>query len=149
MEKEPIISFKGSNGKIELYEDFVRLDRGTALGILLQGPKGAKDIYFNNITSIGIKKPGLGVGFLQFFIPGGNEVKSGMNSSQRDENTITFMGKKEYEKALEIKEYIEKRINFKSSGSSSIADEIEKLHSLMEKGIITKEEFENKKSKLL
>lgn len=150
MEKEPIISFKGRNGKIELFEDFVRLNRETIMGVLMQGLKGKKDIYFHNITSIQIKKPGLVVGYLQFSIPGGNESRGGVYNSMQDENSIAFLGKKEYEKALEIKEYIEKKINSKNSNSSdSTADEIEKLHSLMEKGIITKEEFENKKLKLL
>lgn len=146
---EPIISFKGRNGKIELYKDFVRLDRGTALGFLMQGLKGKKDIYFHNITSIQIKKPGLSVGYLQFSIPGGNESRRGMFNSLNDENTISFDGKEKYEKALKIKEYIEKKIKSKNSGSSSTADELEKLHSLMEKGVISKKEFEAKKKQLL
>ena len=40
MEEKPIISFKGRNGRIELYTEFVRLDRTTAMGFLLQGLKG-------------------------------------------------------------------------------------------------------------
>ena len=44
--EEPTFSFKGRNGKIELYHDFVRLDRGTFLGFLMQGLKGKKDISF-------------------------------------------------------------------------------------------------------
>src|SRR3989344_5525466 len=68
---EPIISFKGRNGIIELYKDYVRFDRGTFMGFLMQGLKGKKDIYFHSITSIQIKKPGFAVGYLQFSIPGG------------------------------------------------------------------------------
>jgi hypothetical protein len=146
---EPIISFKGRNGRIELYKDVVRLDRGTAMGFLLQGLKGKKDIYFHNITSIQIKKPGFAVGYLQFSIPGGNESRRGAFDALHDENTITFIGKDNYEKALKIKEYIEKKIKSKSSGTLSSADEIEKLHSLMEKGVISKKEFEAKKKQIL
>lgn len=149
MADKPIISFKGRNGIIELYENFVRLDRGTFMGFLMQGLKGKKDIYFHNITSIQIKKPGFAVGYLQFSIPGGNESKRGVFDSTKDENTIAFAGKETYEKALKIKEYIEKKILSKNSNCSSSADEIEKLHSLMEKGILTKKEFEEKKKKLL
>ena len=147
--EEPIISFKGRNGKIELYKDFVRLDRSTIMGFLMQGLKGKKDIYFHNITSTQIKKPGLTVGYLQFSIPGGNESKRGVFASISDENTISFNGKEKYEKALKIKEYIEKKIKSKNTGLVSSADEIEKLHSLTEKGILTKKEFEEKKKKLL
>ncbi len=147
--EDPIISFKGRNGKIELYKDFVRLDRRTVMGVLMQGLKGKKDIFFHNITSIQIKKPGLTVGYLQFSIPGGNESRRGVFSSIKDENTITFGSKEKYEKALRIKEYIERKIKSKNSGFVSSADEIEKLYSLMKKGILTKKEFEEKKKKLL
>jgi len=146
---EPIISFKGRNGKIELYKDFVRFDRGTVMGFLMQGLKGKKDIYFHSITSIQIKKPGFAVGYLQFSIPGGNESRRGAFDALHDENTITFIGAENYEKALKIKEYIERKIKSKNSGSSSTAEEIEKLHSLMEKGIISKKEFEAKKKQIL
>ena len=150
MNVKPIIEFKGRNGKIELYKDFIRLDRETVMGFLMQGLKGKKDIYFKSITSIQIKKPGLTAGYLQFSILGGNESKSGAFAAASDENTISFNGKKNYEKAMEIKECIETRINAPvAPPSSSDADEIEKMYSLMEKGIITKKEFENKKKKIL
>ena len=149
MDKEPIISFKGRNGKIELYETFLRLDRGTVLGFLTQGLKGKKDIYFNSISSIQIKKPGITVGYLQLSISGGHESKKGLFASINEENTIAFSGKKKYEEALKIKEYIESKIISRNSSSLSVADEIKKLHSLMKKKIITKEEFEEKKKVLL
>lgn len=146
---EPLVSFKGQNGRIELYKDFVRFDRGTFMGFLNQGLKGKKDIYFHNITSIQIKKPGFAIGYLQFSIPGGNESRRGVISSLNDENTISFRGNENYEKAIKIKEYIEKKIKSQHSGSSSTAEEIEKFHSLMEKGIISKKEFEGKKKQIL
>ncbi len=149
MEENPIIEFKGRNGIIELYKDCVRLDRGTFMGFFMQGLKGKKDIYFHNITSIQIKKPGFALGYLQFSIPGGNESKKGAFAASYDENTISFDGQEKYEQALKIKEYIEKKIKSKNSGSSSVADEIEKSHSLMEKGVLTKKEFEEKKKKRL
>ena len=147
--EEPIISFKGRNGKIELYKDFVRLDRATAMGFLMQGLKGMKDIYLHNITSIQIKKPGFTVGYIQFSIPGGNESQKGAFDSLKDENTLSFIGKENYEKALAIKERIEKTMKSRNSGALSSADEIEKLHSLFKKGILTEKEFEEKKKKLL
>lgn len=150
--EKSIISFKGRNGRVELYENFIRLDRGTVLGFLMQGLKGKKDIYFHNITSIQIKKPGFTVGYLQLSLPGGNESIKGVFSSVKDENTITFSNKSSYEEALKIKEYIEKKIMTKNSGETgqtSVADEIEKLYLLKKKGILTQEEFEEKKKRLL
>src|SRR4030042_5112332 len=100
MNPTPIISFKGRNGRLALYKDFVRLDRGTVMGFLTQGLKGQKDIYFSSITSIQIKKPGLAVGYIQFSIPGGNESKRGLFKSINDENTISFTGFSKYEQAI-------------------------------------------------
>lgn len=148
MNNEPMISFKGRNGKIELYNEFIRLDRGTIMGFMMQGLKGQKDIYFSSITSIQIKKPGLLIGYIQFSIPGGNESRGGAFASNKEENSISFVGSDKYEQALKIKEYIEKK---KQSGNqaASIADELEKMYSLVEKGILTKDEFEEKKKKML
>jgi len=148
-EDNPIICFKGRNGKVELYPDFVRLDRETIMGFLMQGLKGKKDIYFHNITSIQIKKPGLSVGYLQFSIPGGNESKDGVFGSIKDENTISFDGKEKYELALKIKEYIEHKIKSKHAPATSGAEEIEKLHNLMKKGILSEKEFNQKKKNIL
>ncbi|HYD03164.1 MAG TPA: DUF4429 domain-containing protein, partial [Alphaproteobacteria bacterium] len=115
--ESPIIEFKGRNGRIELYKDFVRLDRETFMGFMLHGLKGKKDIYFKNITSIQIKEPGFTAGYLQFSIPGGNESSGGVFSATRDENTIVFSAE-DYVNAVKIKEYIEKRIIKKENISS-------------------------------
>lgn len=149
MEQKPIIEFKGTNGRIELYENFLRIDRGTAMGFLIHGLKGKKDIYFKNITSIQIKKPGFTAGYIQFSLPGGIEARGGVFNAVSDENTVSFNGKDNYEKALEIKEHIEKTSNSSNKSTYSDADEIEKLHSLMKKGVITQKEFEMKKKQLL
>ena len=149
MDAESIIEFKGTNGRIELHKSFVRIDRETVMGFIFHGLKGKKDIYFKNITSIQIKKPGLTTGYIQFSLPGGIEAVGGAFNSLKDENTISFNGQGDYEKALKIKEYIEKEAISSSSPTYSSADEIEKLHTLMKKGIITQKEFEQKKKDLL
>ena len=55
----------------------------------------------------------------------------------------------EEEIAPKIKEYIERANQLPTKSTLSEADEIEKLHSLMKKGIISQKEFEQKKNKLL
>ena len=150
-ETKPIISFKGGNGRIELYENFVRIDRGTITGFMMQGLKGKKDIYFSSISSVEIKKPGLTAGFIQFTLPGGNESRGGVSDAVKDANTVTFgpYYKHKYEQAVEIKDYIEKKKHTGSQSANSTADEIEKMHALFTKGILTRKEFEEKKMKLL
>ena len=62
-----------------------------------------------------------------------------------DENTITFKDKESYDKAQKIKEYIDEKNISSDQREISGADEIQKLYSLMQKGIISKKEFEQKK----
>ena len=84
-----------------------------------------------------------------YHLSGGTEAIGGVFNAIYDENTICFNGKGNYEKALKIKEYIEKENIPSSSPTYSSADEIEKLHALMEKGIISQKEFEQKRRKYL
>lgn len=149
MESKPRVEFKGTNGKIELHDKFVRLDRRTFMGFMIHGLKGIKDIYFKNITSIQIKKPGLTAGYIQFSLPGGNEARGGVFNAVNDENTLTFNGKDNYEKSLKIKQHIERKNFSENSKGSSGAEELKKWHSLMKSGIITKDEFEKKKKEIL
>jgi len=149
---EPIVAFKGRNGRLELYEDFVRIDRGTMMGFLMQGLKGQKDIYFDSITSIQVKKPGMTVGFIQFSIPGGVESKKGVFSSLNDENTVSFGTFETYEKAIQVKDYIESRRRHSAQGQAaipSLADELSKLLDLKAQGILTDQEFESAKKRIL
>lgn len=70
-----------------------------------------------------------------------------MFSAVKDENSITFKTKKKYKKALKIKEKIENKDS--DSNTLSTSDEIEKLHNLLEKGALTKEEYQKEKKKIL
>lgn len=87
-------------------------------------------------------------GYLQLTLKGGSEAKGGLFQSTTDENTVNFYnGKnKDFE---EVKETIEKHISGSSHKAASNLDELEKLASLKEKGIITQEEFDAKKKSLL
>jgi hypothetical protein len=149
MSDGPAIQIKGWNGRIELYKTFLRIDRGTLMGFISQGLKGKKDIPLDRVSSVQIKKPGLTPGYIQFSIAGGNESQGGVSAAVKDENTVTFRGRENYHKALAIRESIHKRRPGKQGLGSSVADEIEKLHGLLQKGIISREEFESGKAKLL
>lgn len=152
MEKEYI--FK-SNAKaiVTVEKDIIRIKRKGLLSFATQGLKGEKSIPIRNITAIQIKKPGFTTGYIQFSQHGMMESKGGVFDSVSDENTIIF-NKKDYEKALDLKEYIESvqdEQNNQSSlaSESSEADEILKFKELMESGVITQEEFEAKKKQIL
>jgi len=97
-----------------------------------------------------MKKAGLTAGYIQLTLQGGSEAKGGLFQSTTDENTINFhaMGGNNA-KFEEAKQLIEERINSVGQPQSSSLNDLEKLAELKEKGIITEQEFEQKKKQLL
>ena len=147
-----IYTMNGVGELLEVYEDKVAITPRGVWGFLTKGLKGTKTIPFFSVTAIQFKKSGLTSGYLQFTIPGGNENQGGVFSAASDENT--FMFTEQNDLAIEIKNYVEKRIQELrkpqvTQTSISIADELKKLADLKEKGILSEEEFQVAKRKLL
>ncbi|AND39563.1 SHOCT domain-containing protein [Cytobacillus oceanisediminis] len=140
---------KGKNGTLTVTPSKVILKFGRIFG----GGKGEKEIRIKSITGIQVKKPGLTVGFIQFAFSGSSEQKGRkMTDVVKDENTITFDTKKQYEEFLKAKELIESYQDKLESGSSPVssgADELKKFADLKAAGIITDEEFNAKKKQIL
>ena len=149
---EPEIYAKGVNGQIELYSNKVCIRRKGVLGFLTQGLKGDKNIMISSITSVQFKKAGMLInGYIQFAFMGGKEAKGGLFQGTQDENTVMFNTKQQplFE---QIRDAVENRIqagHSSSSSSSSDADELAKLADLRDKGILTEEEFQQKKKQIL
>jgi hypothetical protein len=142
---------KGHNGQIELYGNKVCIRRKGVLAFLTQGLKGDKEIMISSISSIQFKKASAWTnGYIQFSFIGGQEAKGGIRQATKDENTVMFTAEQQpdFER---IKAEIENRIQAKSipSAPSSDADEIAKLADLRDKGILTEEEFQQKKKQIL
>jgi hypothetical protein len=142
--------YKGYNGTLILTSDGVIIKRG-AKGYMLGGGmlRGDKTIPYSSIVAVQLKKAGMTAGYLQLTLSGGSEAKSGLFQSIKDENTVNFHATKNnlFQKAKEVIESKIMRTN--NYNATSQADEIEKLAALKEKGIITVEEFDAKKKKLL
>jgi len=149
-----LFKLKGVNGQLTIYEDKVVIERKGALGLMNHGLAGAKTIPMHSIHSIQFKEGNnLTNGFIQFGILGGNESKGGVFNATKDENTV-MIKKSQNAVVHQIKEYIEERIIQNSKPANTIqqvsaADEILKLKSLLDAGIITQEEFDAKKNQLL
>lgn len=144
--------YKGYNGTIILTDKGVLIKRGLK-GYMLGGGmlRGDKTIPYSSIVAVQLKKAGMTAGYLQLTLKGGSEAKSGLMQSTTDENTVNFHARKNKD-FLEAKEKIETKISESSGGNqqaSSGADELEKLASLKEKGIISQEEFDAKKKQIL
>ena len=156
---EKVYEFKQS-GKftVTLTDDYIVLKPHGFLNAMTIGfARGEKRILFADITAIQFKKPRLTNGYIQFAYNGSVESKSkSVLGSVQDENTLTF-GHGEVDMANEIYDFIEKRRTEIKRGVSApapviqtnVADEIRKFKELLDEGIITPEEFEEKKKQLL
>lgn len=152
----PIYSFDTQGGALLVFENKVRISRSGCLSFMRHGAKGDKDILISSITAIQLKEPGLtGSGYLQFNLSGGETSTGGVFDATEDENTVMLSNKKQYRKAKEAKQTIEKLMQERGSNgenegetSSSDAEELEKYHNLLEKGAITEEEYEQKKEEI-
>ncbi len=119
------------------------------------GGTGNKQIDFADLTSVQFKEPsGIAVGFIQFAYPGSTERRGGILNAVDDENAVPVSAEN-LELARSIVSYIEaKRRELRSRGNTvvqeiSVADELKKFKSLLDEGVLTQEEFNEKKKQLL
>lgn len=112
--------------------------------------KKVKSFPIDKISSIDLSKK-IMASYLEITSAGmGGSNHSRAGYTEFNENRVFFAHSKK-EKFQKIVEKIRDLMNSSKSGKNenSGADEIEKLHSLMKKGIITEKEFEKKKKELL
>lgn len=152
-----VYNMKGVQDLLEVFEDKVTITPKGILGFMNKGLKGTKSIPFTSITAIQFKEAGaVFSGFLQFTIPGGNESRGGVFSAASDENSFMFANKSNNELAIKIKEYIEGNVrelqkpsHVASQSTTSLADELKKLASLRDGGILSEQEFQTAKIRLI
>jgi hypothetical protein len=148
---------RGQGGTLELLDDCVIIHRGLLWGLIFQkGIKGDKRIPFASIAAVQYKRPGLMTGYIQFSIAGGIENTRGIIGAASDENTIQFVSRIEFERA---REFIENKLRLRDQGgpksigavlpSITVAEQLEKLASLLDRGLLTKDEFDAQKQAIL
>ena len=86
-------------------------------------------------------------------MPGGNESRRGIFSATKDENTFFFTNKHN-DVMTEIKDYIERRnaelrVSQTFTSTASLSNEIQKLAQLYAQGILSAEEFQSAKNRLI
>lgn len=111
-----------------------------------------KIIPISQITAIQFKEPTFfNKGFIAFIYAGmiDKNIKN-YQQAVKEDNAIVF-GKKQLDDFLNIKRRIEDLKNQKSDSciDEGISEQIKKLSELKESGILTEEEFINKKTELL
>lgn len=151
----------GVNSELEVFEDKLTITPKGALGFLAQGMKGTKTIPFTSITAIQFKEAGLiWSGYLQFSLLGGNESRGGVFAAASDENSFMFSNRADSKhNALmrEIKDYIERRIKelkfptvaSSPPQSSSVESRLQQLMDLHAKGLISDEEYQQQRQRIM
>lgn len=162
------MTVKGHNGVIKFYKDKLIIERKGVLSFFTHGLAGDKIIYLTDISSIQFKNAGVFTnGYIQFSFYGGIESKKGLFDATKDENTVIFTAKQEKEFAI-LKYRLDKvllNLKLKKNGVKNVEkkeekekliknennylDELERLGELKNKGILTEEEFVQKKKQLL
>src|SRR5699024_10885351 len=165
MSKNSLVSFKGLNGSLEVFEDRVVISRKTAMGFFFQGNKGNREIYFSDIKAIEFKKPTFSAnGYLRFI----TNAESSQNQSVgligtkadalKDPNDIIVrtINKKTVKKSVETYRIAKQILNKykcvtqkRNTQTNSNAEEIKKYKEILDNEIIIQEEFDNKKKQLL
>jgi len=151
-----------SLGKIlDVYENKVVFTSTQSTSTIVTGlvfgtsmTQGEKTIYFKDAIGVQYKPSSIADGYIQIETAAGGVSTS--NSQYSGENAIQFSGKKSNEEAEIIVAYIRKQIeeikNAPVGGivqQVSAAEELKNFKELLDMGVITQEEFDAKKNKLL
>jgi hypothetical protein len=155
---EGYIQATGVNGQVSFDGEIIRISRRGAMAFMTQGIKGDKEIHVAQLSAVQFKKAGPAFnGYIQFSFLGGHETKGGILDATRDENSVMFT-MRQADRFESLRAAVQQRMNEILSGrgtaqaSSPAPDplaQIEKLGELRDKGLITEEEFQSKKSRLL
>jgi hypothetical protein len=154
-----VIEVKGENGRVVFDGQAVTINRKGITARLSVG-KGVKVIPLRSITAVQWKPAGFASrGFIQFTLSGGSERRSKFGSQSKDaftdENSVTFF--KHHQPAFEeLRAVIEAAIATAhqphvapSPTPASIGDELAKVAQLRDAGVLSAQEFEVAKVRLL
>ncbi|MBD2722694.1 SHOCT domain-containing protein [Hymenobacter armeniacus] len=161
-----LAEINGQNGKLMVFEDHITLSRATFNGFMSQGGFVGERIYFyKDIVTIEYKKPTFfSNGYFKFIVPGTEESDATVGpfysspQSMTDPNTIVLraFSSKVGDKAEKIHKLVMEKLfeaKLKQPGAgmttSNKMDELKKLGELKASGILTNDEFESEKNKLL
>jgi len=144
---------EGTNGSVTLSGDQLIIRRRGFANILTQGFQGEKAIPLRHVTAIQFRSAGtMMAGCIQFTIQGGREFRGGMLEATKDENAVLFERKQE-PAFQQLRQLVQDAISFTlatgQSASASPTQQLAELADLVERGFLTREEFDAQKAKLL
>ena len=145
--------YEGHGGTVVVHQSLLAVHRHGMGSFLTQGIKGEKRIPFRSITAVQFKSAGRQMaGYIQFSIAGGIESRAGIFDATLDENTVMFTFEQN-DSFLKLRDLVEARCQQTYGAVAvpavSLADEIRKLADLRERGVLTDEEFDTQKLRLM
>ena len=145
---------EGFNGQVEVVGDKIRISRRGVRAFFSHAFKGDKEILISHISSVQFKGASVwSRGYIEFAFLGGQESKGGILRAGTDENTV-FFTKKQQPDFEQLRDRIY-QIQDSLLSQKDIAqrhsplDELDKLASLRDRGIVSDDEFESQKQRIL
>ena len=156
-----VYTIEGVRGRhIDIYTDKVVITTKVTIGSLLthNATDGEKTIYYSDCIGVQFKQSKFAIGYLQLETASSNGNNKGSNFFA--ENSFTFDTTViSNERMIEVADYVKFRVDAVKKGGStpvstnnsnvSIADELLKLKQLLDMGVLSQEEFDEQKNKLL
>ena len=156
-----VYKIDGVRGRhIDIYTDKVVITTTVTLGSLLthNATDGEKTIYYSDCIGVQFKQSQFAIGYLQLETASSNG--NNISSNFFAENSFTFDTTViSNERTIEVANYVKSRVDAvkkakiapatTNNNSVSVADELLKLKQLFDMGVLTQEEFDKQKNKLL
>lgn len=154
IEKGVVYDIDGCRGRhLTVFTDRCIVTTNASVGAILTGNSldGEKTIFYKDIVGVQFKESGFAIGYLQFETA--SAQMNNQSSNAFSENTFTFeQNTGDYGSMKEVKDYIVGQVSEykKISGKTErICADITTICNLFEKDLLTKEEFELLKQKVL
>lgn len=143
---------EGSNGTIDFRDDNIRIRRKGIANILTQGLQGERVIPLSSIRAVQFKDAGRWMaGYIQFSVVGAIDRPGGIMEATKDENAVLF--ERAQQPAFEgLRSIVEAHLSspkLQPINLASAGEELERLASLLERGLLTRDEFDDMKRSLL
>lgn len=154
-----VVRAVGYNGQVTVENDMLTISRKGMMATIVQGGKGEKRIPLRSVTAVQLRKPLAGTdGYIQFSILGAVDSGGGFMRARGNENSVSFYGSQlpAFERVQQVvEEFIrtggqsQQSVVSTSAPSVDVADQLAKFAELRDKGILTEDEFQEQKRKLL
>lgn len=156
-----VYTIDGVRGRhIDIYTDKVVITTKVTIGSLLtnNATDGEKTIYYSDCIGVQFKQSKFAIGYLQLETASSNG--NNKHSNFFAENSFTFDTTViSNERMIEVADYVKSRVDAVKKGGTvsdstnnnkvSVADELLKLKQLLDMGVLSQEEFDEQKYKLL